>query len=437
MDLKIMTRLTIIFFMMLLSVLNTEGKNSRVIVADSVTHAPLPGASIFDQQGKFIGISNNNGKLPDASANLYPLTIRYLGYKEKHVEKSNNDTVFLTEISTELPEVVIESRQHKILHVLAYVREYSTLSTYSDSVFLFREKMVDYMLPSNKDLKFKGWSTPRILKSKSYYRFTNSQGLDSVSDKCNHHFSWSDWVGIIPSPQMAKGIRGIEHGSDTLWGKYSTTETWIRHNDKVNVDVNVLADTSSRKWVPNLSVFFKNRLDFENFRLRCNYNNVVGDSIHLTDLTRYSFNIESNGRGLDMFRFNHKDEPFFVNTYAEVYILDKEYISVKEAKKWDKRKFDANSLKIIEPAESPDLQPSIKELIARVNAIKHDNVRLDFTPDQRLKSRGVQKQNFGQRALFLLKQLTGISYVKYHRNLNNRWDSFKKDQIQKNNGQNE
>lgn len=34
-----------------------------------------------------------------------------------------------------------------------------------------------------------------------------------------------------------------------------------------------------------------------------------------------------------MFRFNRNDEPFFVNTFAEVYILDKEYITVKEARR--------------------------------------------------------------------------------------------------------
>lgn len=47
------------------------------------------------------------------------------------------------------------------------------------------------------------------------------------------------------------------------------------------------------------------------------------------DLTGYSFNIESRGRGHDMFRFNNIDEPFFVTTYGEVYMIDKEYITVK------------------------------------------------------------------------------------------------------------
>ncbi len=426
-------RYAVIFLAILLSILGVNGQMRRVVVADSISHAVLAGASLFDHQGNVIGISDNKGRLPYISSGSYPVTVRYLGFQEKVVERYDNDTVFLQEVATELPEVLIESQHHKVLHILAYMREYSTLSTYTDTVFLFREKMVDYMLTPDRKVKYKGWRNPRILKSKSYYHFTNAQGLDSVSDKCNHHFSWSDWIGIVQSPQLPATIKNIEYGSDTLRGKYSVTEVWKRNNDRVIIDVNVLADTTSRKWVPNLSVFFKKHIDFENFRLQINYGNVVGDSIAMTDLAGYSFNIESNGRGHDMFKFNHKDEPFYVSTYAEVYILDKEYITVKEAKKWAGRKFDTSELDMIVPAESPELQLSVRKLMARVDAINHNDVRLDFVPDRRLmSSRRVHKQNIGQRALSLLKSLTGITSYKSRRNLNKKWDSFKQNQIKKN-----
>ena len=168
---------------------------------------------------------------------------------------------------TQLPEVVVESPRHRILHILAYVRECSTLSTCTDTVFLFREKMVDYMLPS-KGVSFKGWSRPRILKSRSFYRFTDAGGLDSVSDNCNHHFSWSDWMGIAPSAELACCLRDVECGMDTVRGKYSPSETWTRNEGRVAVDVNVLADREARRWVPGLSAFFGSGLDFESFRVR-------------------------------------------------------------------------------------------------------------------------------------------------------------------------
>lgn len=427
-----MIRYATLFLMVLSFVFVMEGQRQVCYVADSITRRPLPNASVFDRQGNVVGISDDKGRLPYVSPGSYPLTVRYLGFREKTVPTGFNDTVFLAEITMELPEVIVESRQHKVLHLLAYVREYSTLSTYTDTVFLFREKMVDYMMPHDEKIRFTGWRNPRILKSESYYHFYNAQGLDSVSDECRHHFSWSDWIGIVAPLKTPDGIRNVEHGTDTLWGKYSPTELWTRNDDRVVVDVNVLADTTSRKWVPNLSAFFKKHLDFENFKVRFNYDNVFGDTIPLVNLTGYSFNVESNGRGHDMFRFNRRDEPFFVSTYAEVYILDKEFITVKEAKKWASLKLDKEDIEIIEPAEAPELQEPIQKLVARVNDIDHVGVRLNFTPDHRLMGRRVHKQNIGQKALSLLKQLTGISSLRSRRKLNDGWNEFRDAQKDKN-----
>ncbi len=154
--------------------------------------------------------------------------------------------------------------------MLAYVREYSTLSTYTDTVFLFREKMADYMLTPDKKVRFKGWSSPRLLACRSYYRFTDARGRDSVSNVSNHHFSWSDWIGTPPASVLPHVLAQSESGSDTIRGKYSATEMWTRNNSRVIVDVDVMADTTSRKWVPNLAGFFRNDLEFERFRVRFN-----------------------------------------------------------------------------------------------------------------------------------------------------------------------
>ncbi|MDE6325219.1 MAG: hypothetical protein K2M02_03515, partial [Duncaniella sp.] len=197
--------------------------------------------------------------------------------------------------------------------------------------------------------------------------------------------------------------------------------------------VNVMADTASRKWVPNLSLFFRDDVDFEQFKVRFNYDNIVGDILSPIDLTGYSFNIESNGRGRGLFRFNRHNEPFFVSSYAEVYIIDKEYITVKEAKKWDCRDTESNEIEIFEPAEAPALQPSIQMLVDRVNAVDHNLVRLDFTPDKRLAGRKIKKMNIGQRVLNRVKQMFGIDSVNAERKWRRQWNDFSKKQSQRNN----
>lgn len=169
-----MLRFTAILAAVFLTIVAMAGERPRAVVADGATRSPLPFASVIDRKGKVVGVSDSQGRLPEVSAASYPLTLRYIGFKDRKLSTTPTDTVFMQESSAELPEVVVDSRKHKLLHVLAYVREYSTLSTYYDTVFLFREKMVDYMLPPATRVKFGGWSAPRTLTSRSYYRFTNA-----------------------------------------------------------------------------------------------------------------------------------------------------------------------------------------------------------------------------------------------------------------------
>lgn len=215
---------------------------------------------------------------------------------------------------------------------------------------------------------------------------------------------------------------------DTVRGKYSPSETWTRNEGRVAVDVNVLADREARRWVPGLSAFFGSGLDFESFRVRFSYDNVVKNSVSPVDLAGYSFDVESNGRGHKMFRFSRIDEPFSVSTHADVYIMDREYITVKEAKKWERHDFNADEIEMLEPVEAPDLPPSIQTLVDRIYKIDPEEIRLGLEPDRRLVGTNSGSRNFriGNRALFLLKQITGITLIKSRRNFNRRWDEFRK-----------
>ena len=66
--------------------------------------------------------------------------------------------------------------------------------------------------------------------------------------------------------------------------------------------------------------------------------------------------------------------------------------------------------------------------MARVGKIDQERLRLDFAPDQRYVSRFDGRKNFriGNRALRLLKDVTGITYYKSHRNFNRKWNELKK-----------
>ncbi len=417
--------------MLAASVLVSARPGRAPVVADSLSRMPLPAASVFDCRGRLLGMSASDGSIPPAAPADYPLVVRYMGFDERTVRDSYADTVFMTPAVVELPDFVVESRNTKVMHLLAYVREYSTLSAFTDTVALFREKMVDYMLPSARGKRFKGWTTPRILSSKSYYRFTDAAGRDSVSDRCGHHFSWTDWIGIAPAAPIPPRLAKADAGADTVQGRYTISETWVRNADRLTLDVNVLADTVCRRWVPNIALFFRRGIDFERLRMRANYAAVGEDSVGPANMTGYSFNIESNGRGRGMFMFNRVDEPFSVSTYAEVYIVDREYISVAEARKWERNQPHAGEIGIYVPPEAPHLQPDVLRLIARVDSLDHDRVRLDFVPDRRLAGCDRPVPGVGERILQRIKGMFGISDAVARRKWNNSWREFRRNHRKK------
>ncbi len=129
-----------------------------VIIVDADTGIPLPKASVFDKKGNLVGVCSDDGKMPYVSSSSYPLTVRYMGYATITIDNPTYGNILLHHETYELPEITINSKDHQVLHILGYVREYSTLSTYSDTVLLFREKTVDFMLPTKKVKNYRGWS---------------------------------------------------------------------------------------------------------------------------------------------------------------------------------------------------------------------------------------------------------------------------------------
>lgn len=371
---------TLCLFITLYSIAN------NVVVLDSITGEPMPNVSVFNKNGTIIGVTEKDGRLPWTSTTSYPLTLRCLGYRDALNIMPTDSLILLAEERYEMPEIVIESSKPKVLHILALLRDYSTLCTYSDTVTLFREKWIDLMVPAKDTRRYKGWETPRTIIGKSYYQFKNNEGLDSVSDRFNQHFSWSDWIGGTKTLIIPKKLVSEPVSADTIFGKYSPAQIWSRNNDIVRLQIDLLADTSSQSLVPDISMFFKkNDVDFEKFKLTYEFGDVNAETIDALNLARVNATLESKGRGHNMFMFNKVDEPFFVTTYVEIFYVDKEFMSVKNAKKWESHSY--SKMKIDQfnvPSIVPKLSHDVLALIDRVNNVNHDKVRLQIPPDERM-----------------------------------------------------
>lgn len=273
----------------------------------------------------------------------------------------------------ELPEVVVEHKKRQVLYMQGYMREYSMQTTVSDTVFLFREKMIDFMIPAKKAKGFKGWTRPRVLSAKSYYHFSDWEGLDSVSDYYGKHFSLTDRIGIMSRTLLPEGLRSGASESDTVMGHYGPVAIWHREGDEVTLSVDLLADTVGMTYGSGLRSYFDGRENFMRFTIQYAFADVAGGEVMADNIVGVSVDIETGSGdrwGLASGRMSQA-----VSTYAEIYITDKRYISVSDARRLEKRVDLAAEGGISIPAFAPELQASVRDIVGRVNSIDHDQLK--------------------------------------------------------------
>ena len=380
-------------------------REAAAIVVDAADDTPLPKASVFDRNGRLAGLTSETGEMPTLADSDYPVSIRCIGYDTRTICRPTSSRIKMQELVYELPEAVVSSRKQEVLHLTGYLREFSTLTTGSDTVTLFREKAVDYMLPTAHTRKFRGWRIPRVLASKSYYRFTDINGLDSVSDRFRQHFSWSDWVGIASHADLPEALKGAEIASDTTYGKYSRALAWRRNGHRVDLDIDLLADTANLHWVPGIASFIRDGLDVYSFNMKYAFAGVGENEILPNNISKMTYVIETKGRVLDLFRVFRHDTPYYVNTYAELYITAREYLTVKQARKNENRLPEYDITAIAAPPGAPEPEASVKALIERVNNIDRSKEQLATAPDRRLSGTKWAERHKKNRFLQFLKSI--------------------------------
>ncbi len=358
----------------------------RVSVVDSITREPLSRAAVFDRRGNLTAMTDDRGYVAPMSPSDYPLTVRCMGYRDYTVSARHSGQVLMQELAYDLQPLVVESSKRPVLHIVAYVREYSTLSSYTDTVQLFREKTVDFMLQPKPTRHQPDWGAPRVLAARSYYKFTNYLGLDSVSDSFGRHFSWSDWVSLRRDIRLPMGLFSNAATTDTVHGKYSPAEVWYRSGEDVDIDIDLLADTAARHWAPRIYANSSDDLEFTRFNLRYNFGDVYDSRIVPFNLRGLSFNIESEGRGRGLYKFFKNGQNGYFTTYAEIYVVDKMWITHSEAREWAKHPPKADEIGILVPSHVPALDAATQQLIARVEGIDREAIRLEESPDNRVAS---------------------------------------------------
>ena len=69
-------------------------------------------------------------------------------------------------------------------------------------------------------------------------------------------------------------------------------------------------------------------------------------------------------------------EKFYFTTKSDVYIIALEYMSAKDARKWESHNYEDEEVELFEPANAPPLDETTLQLIDRVGKVNKGQIRV-------------------------------------------------------------
>lgn len=337
---------------------------------DAETKAPLPLASITDCSGNVVGMTDKSGVIPELQKDRYPITFNYMGYASLQILKPAEDDLKMIQQDYELPEIVVIPGSRPLLHLTGYMREITSVLSSSDSVAIFKESVVDFLVPVEKT-KVKGWNKARELASKTYVRMSNSSGLDSVSTNHEYEFMlWGNRKSLIPSgAKIPAKIKGTDLACDTIMGKYYPKIIWWKNGDITRWYGDALANEKNHVTTPWALKLFGLTADVTEISENYVFDTPDGDFIRPTDLRQVSVTIDMLAKGKLFKKAFDSSSHVNVRTYMELYLTDREFLSEEEGKELKKEVPFIEPSDILAPANANPLHPAIIRTVERVNSL--------------------------------------------------------------------
>lgn len=309
---------------------------AKIRILDADDRMPLQAATVFSRGGNIIGITNSNGEIEIDSESAYPLQISCMGYNPVSADRSIS-TVLMTPATYQLKELVVTPAERPVERVVCYLREFITGVTGKDSVIYYNEHVADYFLTNGKVKGFKSHHSPRILNSRLYAKVSNNQVIDSIYRPSYRDdlLSWEMFAvlpgGMNNASEILKGASAAK-----IEGKYSTRE-WIKDTPAtLTVQVDNLADTKGHTMSPAIFKLIGFTLDFNEFMGTWVYRHNDSGVYNINDLISGNVSCTINGRGKWIKKAFNTTEPVLMHAAYEIYPLDIQYLTVKEAKELQK-----------------------------------------------------------------------------------------------------
>lgn len=358
-----MKRIVILLIVLLIFTIKIDAQRR---VVDAVDHTPISAASIFDASGNIVGLTLLNGDFPDVPKSSYPITIRCIGYNQLIVDTDDDKIWEMTPTVYELDELVVVPVKRNVLKQTFYVREYFSLNNEKDSVTYFLEYMAHRFVPTTKDAKFGGNTSLRIINSCCYSRHKVGE-KDSVSVDYQSKFpSLLSVFDLNDEPvDVAESLKK-QSGPNRLYQK--TSKSGISLIQKQNAQTfttieDFLAEKKNHRVSPLPLKLLGMTMDINQLFMTHTYR--ANDScVYLPkDLIEASFVMEADGIGKYLRKSLNSKKPIVIRSMLELYLVDSEYLSQKEAKQEYNDK-EAGLMFTI-PSTVPPLNVATQKLVER------------------------------------------------------------------------
>lgn len=302
--------------LILLSFIFAFSLRAENVVLDSVTRRPIPGAALFTSRGYISDLSDSIGRYSSPSVYDYPLLVRALGYKPARIGFLS-DTIMLRPSSPALPpDTTVTSPEKPVKRVRAFVREFTTIVTGTDSLKIMTEGNIEFILHGNLAKNGGRADDWRVLCSRS--RRECLRTIRTLEDN-EDHFSpfvriaslWHDTLSI-----KSKGLLPVPDG-------YLLT-------------VEPLAEMKVAEWEPAQL----KRTGMHSALTSFSQNYLFGastDSLTTGQLREASFSIIATATGSAIKRLYGVPDDFTILTYIEIFPYAFEPLTLRDALKAPQR----------------------------------------------------------------------------------------------------
>ena len=349
--------------------------NAAINIIDACDRQPVVAASIFNNKGVLLGISDENGSFLSAKPSDFPLSVQCLGYEFNTVE-SDGSTIELLSRSYNLPEALVSDKSRDGLKILLYIRELSTFIADGDTTLVISENMADVILPTRPKIKgFKGHNKAQILNKRNFARYIKHDGTDSIARDIDTGamsmisiISSIDTLSLVETPRL----RTVASGFDTIMTKKNATIIYRKSQSSYTQSYDPLWGKENHKVSPSVLKLLGMTIDInEAFNNKSFYRNDSG-KYRIQDMIQETYSISALAKGKLWKTVFHAKSDILLKSLIEIYPVDFEYLTLEECKELSKEKNIAKPDFIVPQNVSP-LDATMQSIVDRAMKLNPKN----------------------------------------------------------------